>query len=150
MRTAKPWYRSTNDTWYVWHRGQQIPLAKGKRSKRDAEAAFHQLMAAIPAASESGQLHPTSAKAVGQSLLVAELLDQFLDWVKSNLDCFDRYQQALQKFADGPGALSVERAALAGMLEAGRNCQVCGWRARLRLCVTSRTTQASHNARTCR
>ena len=107
MRTAKPWYRSANDTWYVWHRGQQIPLAKGKRSKRDAEAAFHQLMAAIPTPSEAGSQTPSPVEAIGQSLLVAELLDQFLDWVKFNLDCFDLYQQVLQKFALGCGQLTI-------------------------------------------
>ncbi|MBX3439334.1 MAG: hypothetical protein KF861_17730, partial [Planctomycetaceae bacterium] len=92
MRTAKPWYRSANDTWYVWHRGQQIPLAKGKRAKRDAEAAFHRLMAAVPVCLEVDMTSATPVTASGGSLLVVELLDQFLDWVKFNLDCFERYR----------------------------------------------------------
>jgi integrase len=107
MRTAKPWYRSANDTWYVWHRGQQIPLAKGKRARRDAEAAFHRLMAAIPSAEPQTQNSQASEASAGQSLLVAELLDQFLDWVQFNLDCFDRYRNVLQTFALGCGQLTV-------------------------------------------
>ncbi len=106
MRTAKPWYRSANDTWYVCHRGHQIPLAKGKRAKRDAEAAFHTLMAAAQSCEGTGpQSSPTTVSA--PSLLVAEVLDQFLDWVKQNLDCFDWHRNFLQKFADGCGRLTV-------------------------------------------
>ena len=45
IRTPKPWYRRQTDTWYVCLRGKQIPLAKGKRSKREADEAFHRLMA---------------------------------------------------------------------------------------------------------
>ena len=108
MRTAKPWYRSANDTWYFWHRGQQVPLARGKPAKREAEAAFHRLMAGISAEVERNALVPHPLETgVAPTLLVAELLDQFLDWVSLNLDCFDRYRDILEKFAQGCGRLAV-------------------------------------------
>lgn len=103
MRTARPWYRSANDTWYVCHRGQQIPLAKGKRSKREAETAFHRLMAELDVSLANDPAPATAAP----SLLVVELLDQFLDWVKLNLDCYERYRDVLQAFIAGCGRYTV-------------------------------------------
>lgn len=105
MRTPKPWYRRQTDTWYVCLRGKQIPLAKGKRSKREADEAFHRLMAmtvldCVP---------PAQAERVtdGRSLEVAVLLDQFLDWVQQNLDCFEWHRRFIQEFADACGGLQV-------------------------------------------
>ena len=45
MRPPKPWYRASNDAWYVKLDGRQIRLAKGKSNKATAVAAFHKLMA---------------------------------------------------------------------------------------------------------
>jgi hypothetical protein len=44
-KPSKPWYRKYNDTWYVCLNGAQVPLAKGKANKREAERSFHRLMA---------------------------------------------------------------------------------------------------------
>lgn len=93
MRTPKPWFRSQNDTWYVCFHGKQIPLAKGKRSKREAEDAFHELMA-----SGLGGPLPTPEKAATR-LKVAAVLDQFFDWVRRNLDCYEWHRHFLQQFA---------------------------------------------------
>ncbi len=43
-KPSKPWYRKFNDTWYVTIRGGQIPLAKGKANRAEAERMFHRLM----------------------------------------------------------------------------------------------------------
>ena len=112
MRPAKPWYRSANDTWYVCHRGKQVPLAKGKRAKREAEEAFHRLMV-LSQEAECEAMVSTRATPMltsstqATSILVAELLDQFLDWVKQNLDCYDWHRHFLQKFAEGCGRLTI-------------------------------------------
>ena len=44
-KPSKPWYREFNDNWYVTVRGEQIPLARGKAAKQEAERAFHKIMA---------------------------------------------------------------------------------------------------------
>lgn len=44
MRPRKPWYRADRDCWYVQHNGKQVWLAKGKKNKAEAQAAFHKLM----------------------------------------------------------------------------------------------------------
>ena len=105
MRTPKPWYRQQTDTWYVCLRGKQIPLAKGKRSKREAEEAFHRLMA-VSAMDSPG---PAGARAAvnNHSLQVVVLLDQFLDWVQQNLDCYEWHRRFIQDFADACGGLTV-------------------------------------------
>jgi len=107
MRSPKPWYRTQTDTWYVCLGGKQIPLAKGKRSKREADEAFHRLMvsrdqhAAEPVRNTS---NPTND---GSRILVAVLADQFLDWVQLNLNCYDWCRQFLQQFATACGHLSI-------------------------------------------
>ncbi len=100
MRTPKPWYRKQTDTWCVCFHGKQVPLAKGKRSKREAEEAFHRLMSMSPATSAS----PT---ADGRSLEVVVLLDQYLDWVQQNLDCYEWHRRFIQEFASACGGLTV-------------------------------------------
>lgn len=42
-RPAKPWYRKSNDAWYVTHHGKQIRLAKGKASRKEAYREFLKL-----------------------------------------------------------------------------------------------------------
>lgn len=67
-KPSKPWYRTFNDTWYVCLNGQQIPLAKGKHSKAEAERVFHRLMAGDT---------PQTAKP--SDTRVVAILDLFLD-----------------------------------------------------------------------
>ena len=46
MRTSsKPWYRKSNDAWYVEIGGKQVMLAKGKENKADAKRKWLKLMA---------------------------------------------------------------------------------------------------------
>ncbi len=42
-RPAKPWYRKSNDAWYVIHHGKQIRLAKGKANRKEAYREFLKL-----------------------------------------------------------------------------------------------------------
>ncbi|MBX9578890.1 MAG: site-specific integrase [Gemmataceae bacterium] len=43
-KTGRPWYRKGNDSWYVWHAGRQVQLAKGRGSKAEAFARFAELL----------------------------------------------------------------------------------------------------------
>jgi integrase len=97
-KPGKPWYRSFNDTWYVCFHGQQIPLARGKDNKADAERAFHRLMA-------DGSPH-----AARQSeILVVAILDLFLDHAAKHTAgaTYRWYKGFLQDFSDRYGALRV-------------------------------------------
>ena len=47
VREAKPWYRKSNDAWYVEVGGKQVRLAKGKANRAEAVSQFHLLMAGI-------------------------------------------------------------------------------------------------------
>lgn len=103
MRSAKPWFRSQNDTWYVCHRGKQVPLAKGKRAKRAADQAFFRLMAA-----ESAATAPTvTPQAESSPQPIAVVLDLFLEWVQQNLKSYDWYRRFLELFAQELGDLDV-------------------------------------------
>jgi hypothetical protein len=86
-------------------RGKQVPLAKGKRSKREAEEAFHRLMAV--SAMDSSVSAAASATANRHSLQVVVLLDQFLDWVQQNLDCYEWHRRFIQDFADACAGLTT-------------------------------------------
>ena len=105
MRTPKPWYRRQTDTWYVCLRGKQVPLAKGKRSKREADEAFHRLMTL--SAVDCGPTGQGAKVTDGRSLEVVVLLDQFLNWVQQNLDCYEWHRRFIQEFADACGGLTV-------------------------------------------
>jgi integrase len=39
-RPIKPWYRKDRDTWFITFHGRQIPLAKGKSNRAEAEKEF--------------------------------------------------------------------------------------------------------------
>src|SRR3954452_24994316 len=47
-KTGRPWYRRGKDSWYVWHAGQQVFLAKGKKNKAEAFARFAEILDAEP------------------------------------------------------------------------------------------------------
>jgi integrase len=49
MKTGRPWFRKQTDSWYVWHRGRQVPLAKGRANKAAAYARFAELLREGPA-----------------------------------------------------------------------------------------------------
>ena len=98
-KPIKPWYRAYNDTWYVCLHGRQVPLAKGKANRKEAERAFFRLMAdgTPPAA------RPADTR-------VAAVLDLFLDHSqKHNAPrTYAWYRDFLQDFADQYGLLQVE------------------------------------------
>ncbi len=94
-----PWYRKFNDTWYVTVRGEQIPLAKGKASKKEAERAFHKLMAGdAPQA-----VRPSDTRVIA-------VLDLFLDHSRKHNAprTYEWYRDFLQDFSDMYGLLRVE------------------------------------------
>ena len=95
-RSAAPWFRAGNDSWYVTYRGRQVPLAKGKANKAAATRAFHRLLV------ESGD-QAASAKggAAGAALRVDLLLDLHLDAMKPRWAAatFDRTLRDLASFA---------------------------------------------------
>jgi hypothetical protein len=44
MRSAQPWYRASEDRWYVWLRGKQRSLGvRGKGNQKLAFEAWHRL-----------------------------------------------------------------------------------------------------------
>lgn len=47
-KTGRPWYRRGTDSWYVWHEGRQVQLAKGKKNKSEAFARFAELLSVPP------------------------------------------------------------------------------------------------------
>ncbi len=98
MRTPKPWYRRQNDKWYICLGGQQILLAEGKASKKEAERTYFRLMATerkVPAKLQS-------------QILMAILCDQFLDWAKQHLQSYEWYRSFLEDFAHSYGNLAAQ------------------------------------------
>lgn len=43
-KTGRPWYRKGNDSWYVWHEGRQVQLARGRANKAEAYSRFAELL----------------------------------------------------------------------------------------------------------
>jgi len=98
-KPSKPWYRKFNDTWYVCLNGQQVVLARGKDNKKEAERAFHRLMAGdTPQA-----LKPSDTRVVA-------ILDLFLDHSHrhNKAATYEWYRHFLQDFSEMLGSLSVE------------------------------------------
>jgi integrase len=44
QKTGTPWFRKGTNSWYVWHEGRQVPLAKGRENKAEAYARFAELL----------------------------------------------------------------------------------------------------------
>jgi integrase len=99
-KPSKPWYRKFNDTWYVTVRGEQVPLARGKANKAEAERAFYRLMAGGAPARPA---RPQGARVVA-------VLDLFLDHSKRHNKprTYEWYRSFLQDFSDVYGPLKVE------------------------------------------
>jgi hypothetical protein len=98
-RPSKPWYRSFNNTWYVWLGGKQIPLARCKDNKSEAERVFHRLMAGdTPAVAKPADVH------------VVAILDLFLEHAHRHnaARTYEWYRSFLQDFSDRCGGLRVE------------------------------------------
>lgn len=91
----KPWHRRGRG-WFVTLDGKQIPLGA---DREEAFAAYHRLMqqpAAVPKR---------------RSDTVGTLVDQFLDWVRTNRapDTFEWYQSRLQLFLDRYPDLTIRQ-----------------------------------------
>jgi len=97
-KPSKPWYRAFNDTWYVCVSGRQVPLARGRANKKEAERAFFRLMASETPAAR------------GPDARVVAVFDLFLDHSRNHNGArtYEWYRGFLQDFADRYGALRVE------------------------------------------
>src|SRR5262245_43802344 len=47
-KVGRPWYRKGTESWYVWHGGRQVFLARGKKNRAGAFARFAVLLGAGP------------------------------------------------------------------------------------------------------
>ena len=93
MREAKePWYRKSNDSWYVEIAGRQVRLAKGKANRAEAVKQFHLLMAGTAPAKQT-------------VLTAAEVCDLYLQHSQREHepDTFVWHKRYLQKFCDRLG-----------------------------------------------
>jgi integrase len=97
-KPSKPWYRAYNDTWYVCISGRQVPLAKGKENRKEADRAFFRLMAS------------ETPVVVNNETRVVAVLDLFLEHSQRHNSCrtYNWYREFLQDFADMFGTLRVE------------------------------------------
>ena len=88
-RPNKPWFRKSNKRWYVWFNGKQVNLGPDKKA---AFKRFHELLA-------QPEHQPTPTVQGANKLSLAELADQFLDWVKRNRapDTFEWYRSRLER-----------------------------------------------------
>lgn len=89
-KTAKPWYRKDRDTWTVWVDGRQVPLAKGKANRDEAERAFHSLMAkrGLPAEPGTPEAEGHTVQWLCDRLLLhvrAERAPGTYDWYEARL-----------------------------------------------------------------
>lgn len=89
MRTHKPWYRASNDAWYVEINGKQVRLAKGQANEKKAYAEFYRRMAQGP-----GGLPKAD------TVKVAHVCDLFLSWSQKHHEdrSFKWYRSFLQSF----------------------------------------------------
>jgi hypothetical protein len=94
VREAKPWYRKSNDPWYVEVCGKQVRLAKGKANRAEAVRQFHVLMAGLKPAGPATRS-------------VAEVSDLFLQHSERehSADTFCWDKRYLQSFCDRFGHL---------------------------------------------
>jgi integrase len=94
VREAKPWYRKSNDSWYVEIAGRQVRLAKGKANRAEAVKQFHILMAG-------------TKPAAPKSLSVSEVCDLFLRHSEREHtpETFAWHKRYLQSFCDRCGHL---------------------------------------------
>src|SRR4051812_47864838 len=100
-KPSKPWYRKFNDTWYATIRGEQIPLARGKSNKPEAERAFFRLMAGDTP--EQPATRPSDTRVVA-------LFDLFLEHSQRHNKprTYEWYRDFLQDFIKSYSLLRVE------------------------------------------
>jgi integrase len=96
-RPSRPWYYKQTDSWMVYLDGRKVRLAKGRKSRREAERVFEDLKRQREANPAPRSDEPT----------VASVIETYLDWAKKerryegrSLDERVRY---LQAFAEAVG-----------------------------------------------
>ncbi len=96
MREAKPWFRKSNNSWYVEIDGRQVRLAKGRENRAEAVKQFHLLMAG-------------SKPARQEDRSVAEVCDLYLVHSEREHEpsTFAWHKHYLQLFCDRRGKLKA-------------------------------------------
>lgn len=100
-RTAKPWYWSDRDAWYVWYHGKQVSLrVKGKANRKEAWLAYCKLVAG----------GDTRKPLPGKGLNVKKLVEVFLAEIsrKAAPVTVAGYRQYLEPFAGKHGTCNAE------------------------------------------
>ena len=87
-RPNKPWFRKSNQRWYLWYNGKQVNLGP---DKQEAFRQFHALMA-MP--KERAIVPPTP------DIALVEVVDHFLDWVQRHRahDTYEWCRHRLERF----------------------------------------------------
>jgi integrase len=85
-KTGRPWYRKGRDSWFVWHAGRQVFLAKGRGAKAEAYAKFAELL--------DGPKDPEPAARIG----VAELIHRYEAAARVKPETLISYRSALRPF----------------------------------------------------
>jgi integrase len=105
-RPIKPWYRKDRDTWFITFHGRQIPLAKGKSNRAEAEKEFARVV-------YDSQPRP---KIRGDLISAAQLAARWLESCRRSVapDTYERYEAAarswLRFFGDDRPADSAREA----------------------------------------
>lgn len=96
-RRARPWFRSADNWWYVWHKGRQVKLAQGENNRAKAEKAFHELKA--------GDLDAID----WVRMKVVQVFDVFLDYLQreASTETYRVCRPVLQDAADYFGNVRV-------------------------------------------
>ena len=97
MPPRKLWFRASTNSWMICILGKRIPLAKGKESRAEAEAAFCRLMV------ERGQITTKPSE-----LKIAVLCDLFLDHSERHCaaDTYAWHKNHLNQFCQVHGRLA--------------------------------------------
>jgi len=93
-KTSKVWFRQQTGWWMTTVSGEQVKLAKGKENKKEAEKAFHTLMA-----------HGTRAEDDGPRPTLQRVVGLFLDEAKrtKSAETYEVQRRYLMGFCDAVG-----------------------------------------------
>ena len=103
MRSAKPWYRESEDRWYITLHGKKRSLGvKGKKNKKQAHEAWHRL--SLEPEVIKPILEPIKPLTVGK--LISDYLKEAGERLKAN--SFAILQGRLRPFSKAMGKVSPE------------------------------------------
>jgi integrase len=106
-KTGRPWFRKGTDSWYVWHDGRQVFLARGRANKADAYARFAALLTAPEAAAPAARI--TVAELVAGYEAAAER--------RVKASTLQAYRAVLRPFAETFGATAADAVTVPAVCE---------------------------------